>query len=54
MIAVGLQAPVIAVAFVDEVGRAAAVAFKQYGPSWVNVGVTLFVMFTTIVVVVAH
>ena len=32
-IVAGLQVPVIAVAFVDEVGRAAAVVFKQYGPS---------------------
>ena len=39
-IAAGLQVPVIAGLFVEEVGRAAGVAFKQYGPSCVKVGVT--------------
>src|SRR5660398_222877 len=49
---VGDHVPVIP--FSDVVGKVPGVAPTQYGPNWVNVGVTFVVTTTVIVVVVPH
>jgi hypothetical protein len=48
----GDQVPVIPL--LELVGRRPGVAFKQYGPNCVNVGVILGVTVTVIVVITAH
>ena len=50
----GLHVPVMAGMFVELVGNAGIVAPEQYGPTAVNVGVTLLLTVIVNVVVVAH